>query len=288
MQRREPLDPSGRRIAKRMSPGAASRKSPTSVNAIDAQTDVAILVHELGNLLDGSMRWVGLALKTLDQTRAGQHDELLDRVHQQLEAAAGAMEKMADLVSCAMRGTSTSVGTMVAKAATPTVTLYDAVRHALDVLRPNADEVGIVVKVDLPEEFREVSAGPLYSAVLNGLTNAIESIEESHRVLGRPKEGPGGHIEIAIREEGETGPRVNGGWLAVNITDDGLGPPNGAGRRVFDHGFTTKPSGSGFGLSVSMGAVQELGGNIALLPRPDRRDPARPGAMLRMAFPRRR
>ena len=66
MQGREPIDRTGRRAAKRMSPAAAARKSPSSVNAIDAQTDVAALVHDLGNLLDGSMRWVGLALKTLE------------------------------------------------------------------------------------------------------------------------------------------------------------------------------------------------------------------------------
>jgi len=288
MQRREPIEPSGRRPVKRLSPAAAARKSPNSVNAIDAQTDVAVLVHELGNLLDGSMRWVGLALKTLDQTRADRHDELLDRVHQQLEAAAGAMEKMADLVSAAMRGASTSVGTMIAKSSAPTITLYDAVRHALDVCRPSADELGVVVKVELPEEFREISAGPLYSAVLNALTNALESIEECHRAVGRPSTGPGGQVEIVVREEGASGPRVDGGWIAINITDDGLGPPPGAGQRIFDHGFTTKNRGSGFGLSVSQGAVQELGGTIALLPRADRRDPARPGATLRLAFPRNR
>ena len=269
-----------------MSAAAAARKSPNSVNAIDAQGDVAVLVHELGNLLDGSMRWVGLALKTLDQTRARPHDELLDRVHQQLEAAAGAMEKMADLVAAAMRGASASVGSIVTQADKPAVTLYDAVRHAMDVVRPIADELGVVVKVELPEEFRDVAAGPLYSAVLNALTNSMESIEECHRAHGRPREGPGGQVEVTIREEGELGPRANGGWIAINVTDDGLGPPAGAGRRVFDHGFTTKDRGSGFGLSVSLGAVQELGGNITLMPRADRRDPARPGAMLRMAFPR--
>lgn len=269
-----------------MSPAAAARKSPSSVNAIDAQTDVAALVHDLGNLLDGSMRWVGLALKTLDQSRARPHDELLDRVHQQLEAAAGAMEKMADLVAAAMRGTQTTVGSIADKTSRASVTLYDAVRHAHDVVRPYADELGVVLKVDLPEEFKDVQAGPLYSAVLNALKNSLESIERCHREFGRPGQGPGGQVEVAIREEGEHGPRANGGWLAVVVTDDGIGPPAGAGRRVFDHGFTTKDHGSGYGLAVSLGAVEELGGNISLITRADRRDPKRPGATLRMAFPR--
>jgi len=286
MQGREPIDKSGRRAPKRMTPAAAARKSPSSVNAIDAQTDVAVLVHDLGNLLDGSMRWVGLALKTLDQSRSRSHDELLDRVHQQLEAAAGAMEKMADLVSAAMRGASTSVGSIVAASTAPAVTLYDAVRHAHDVVRPFADELGVIMKFELPEEFKDVGAGPLYSAVLNALKNSLESIEACHRMHGRPRAGTGGQVEIAIREEGEHGPRAGGGWVALVITDDGLGPPSGAGKKVFDHGFTTKDRGSGFGLSVSMGAVQELGGNISLLARPDRSDPSRPGATLRMAFPR--
>lgn len=287
MQGREPPDRAPGRPSKKMSPGAAARKSPSSVNAIEAQRDVAVLVHELGNLLDGSMRWVSLALKTVDQSRAKNHDELLDRIHQQLEAAAGALEKMADLVAAAMRGTSTSVGSIVTSASSPAVTLFDAVSHALDVVRPKADELGVVITVELPEAFREVPAGPLYSAVLNATTNALESIEECLTQHGKPDGEPGGHVDIVVREEGEQGPRVGGGWIAINVSDDGLGPPAGAGRRVFDHGFTTKDRGSGFGLSVSLGAVQEVGGNISLLPRPDRRNPLRPGATLRMAFPRR-
>jgi signal transduction histidine kinase len=74
--------------------------------------------------------------------------------------------------------------------------------------------------------------------------------------------------------------------LAVEITDDGAGPPGGADlARVFEHGFTTKPGGSGIGLAVARSVVEQAGGTVVLLRRRDPRDPRRPGALLRIVVP---
>ncbi|MGD0813184.1 MAG: ATP-binding protein [Verrucomicrobiota bacterium] len=56
---------------------------------------------------------------------------------------------------------------------------------------------------------------------------------------------------------------TNGGeFVHLSVTDNGIGiPPENQGR-LFDHGFTTKKDGHGFGLCSSARAVRELGGDI--------------------------
>jgi signal transduction histidine kinase len=50
--------------------------------------------------------------------------------------------------------------------------------------------------------------------------------------------------------------------VAVAITDTGVGIPNENLSRIFQHGFTTKANGHGFGLHASGNTVRELGGSI--------------------------
>ena len=61
--------------------------------------------------------------------------------------------------------------------------------------------------------------------------------------------------------------------------------PSRADGSVFRLGFTTKPKGSGIGLSLCRDVVEQLGGTIELLARP--RDPAsgRGGAVLSICYP---
>jgi signal transduction histidine kinase len=46
------------------------------------------------------------------------------------------------------------------------------------------------------------------------------------------------------------------------VTDNGIGIPAENFKRLFEHGFTTKQEGHGFGLHSCALAVRELGGDI--------------------------
>jgi signal transduction histidine kinase len=86
--------------------------------------------------------------------------------------------------------------------------------------------------------------GQLQQVFLNLINNAFAAVDD------------GGRIEIGIA-------RAGAGEVAVSVTDNGVGIPEGQLARIFDPFFTTKKGGgTGLGLSITYGIVQKLGGRI--------------------------
>lgn len=215
--------------------------------AVDRLT---VLAHELSNLLDGAMRCLRIARSSLpaDQAPEPGHGEL-ESARRQLETVHGALERMAGIVDGAMRSGGKSL-----HAAGTTISLMEAVNHAVDVCRASASDIGIEVALDTSAVLENIPAGPIYPVILNGLTNAIEAI------AGRfEQHSSGGRIEISA------GLTASGTGVQITITDDGIGLPGDVGR-LFEPGLSTKPSGTGIGLAVCREIIAELGGVIELRP----------------------
>jgi len=70
--------------------------------------------------------------------------------------------------------------------------------------------------------------------------------------------------------------------IAIEVEDNGVGIPADALHRAFAHGFTTKPTGHGFGLHYAACAAIELGGTLTASS-----DGAGQGARLTLVLPRR-
>jgi signal transduction histidine kinase len=88
-------------------------------------------------------------------------------------------------------------------------------------------------------------ANALQQVLLNLLTNAREAMTG------------GGEIRI------ETGPdRERPGHLRLVVADTGPGIPAADFPHLFEPFYTTKPSGTGLGLAVSYGIVQDHRGTI--------------------------
>lgn len=81
-------------------------------------------------------------------------------------------------------------------------------------------------------------------AILNVLLNALEACP------------PDGRVRLFSR--------VSGDACEIEIRDDGPGIPKETAERVFEPYFTTKPGGTGLGLSLTRGIVEEHGGTINL------------------------
>jgi signal transduction histidine kinase len=105
-------------------------------------------------------------------------------------------------------------------------------------------------------------ASTLQQVLLNLVTNAREAMES------------GGEIRI---ETGRLAERPD--WVRVVIADTGPGISPEELSKVFDPFFTTKKTGTGLGLSVSYGIVQDHHGTVDVQSVPGR------GTTFILAFP---
>ena len=249
--------------------------SPFAVERLTA------LSHELSNLLDGSLRWVAIARRSLDTVHTSR--DQLDGVSRQLDTIQGALERMADLITAAMKASSSVVGSPTLAPAHG-ITLKEAIEHAAQVVLPQAEERGITLEVSIASETHKMPAGPLYSVILNGLRNAVESVIEAQDVQHTRT---GGSVDIAASVTHPIDTRGRRHTLVViEIRDDGRGLTNGeAAGKAFELGYTSKPGGLGLGLALCREVVRELGGVIDLARRSDRTASGRAGAVLRISYP---
>jgi signal transduction histidine kinase len=74
--------------------------------------------------------------------------------------------------------------------------------------------------------------------------------------------GGGGEIRI------ETARTERPGWIRLRIADTGPGIPAEELTKIFDPFYTTKRTGTGLGLSVTYGIIQEHGGTVDVASRP--------------------
>jgi two-component system NtrC family sensor kinase len=66
----------------------------------------------------------------------------------------------------------------------------------------------------------------------------------------------------------ETGPATRPGWIRLLVADTGAGIAAEEISKIFDPFFTTKRTGTGLGLSVTYGIIQEHGGTVDVQSRP--------------------
>ncbi len=83
----------------------------------------------------------------------------------------------------------------------------------------------------------------------------------------------GGKIYIALENVHSDDPEQAGDYVAVYISDTGVGIPADVAEKVFDPFFTTKPVGKGTGLGLSQvhGFAYQAGGSVKLRSEPRKR-----------------
>jgi signal transduction histidine kinase len=105
--------------------------------------------------------------------------------------------------------------------------------------------------VDLVKQYGDVPTlntdrHKLLQIVINLISNARHALKSK---------GPGGQLRVEISRRGD--------HVAIVVADSGIGITAGNLTRVFQHGFTTKKGGHGFGLHSCANGARELGGAIA-------------------------
>jgi two-component system NtrC family sensor kinase len=95
----------------------------------------------------------------------------------------------------------------------------------------------------------------LQQVILNLLNNAMDAILESHGVSG-------GELRVKALT-------ADNGWVKLQVSDNGCGISSANIKKVFSPFFTTKPTGegTGLGLSVCYGIVESMGGSMEVVSR---------------------
>ncbi len=101
-------------------------------------------------------------------------------------------------------------------------------------------QVRLQLQPDLPRI--TAVADQLTQVCLNLIINAVEAMPE------------GGTLTI--------GSVQRDGWIAIEVQDTGAGLTPDEAARIFEPFYTTKASGTGLGLAVSYGIIQQHGGRI--------------------------
>ena len=122
--------------------------------------------------------------------------------------------------------------------------------------------IGLIMELDPGLGAILGDASTLQQVLLNLVTNAREAMA-----------GHGGEIRI------ETGVAERPGWVRVLIRDTGQGISPEDLSKVFDPFYTTKRTGTGLGLSVSYGIIQDHHGTV------DVQSTAGQGTTFALAFP---
>ena len=136
------------------------------------------------------------------------------------------------------------------------ISLNKVISDTLALLDHQFKVAGVQVESELHENLPPIqgSAGRLQQVFLNLFLNAKDAM------------AGGGVLNVAT---------LNGDFVSVRVTDTGSGIAQEHIHRIYDPFFTTKTApapgqnrGTGLGLSVSYGIIQEHGGNIRVESRP--------------------
>ncbi len=262
-----------------------SRMSPTNNNTNEpapnkpgphAPPDPADqLAHELANLLDGSLRHLGLAINTLKDSEPAETNPPAPGRNTHGPADADAILTRLQTTDRAMRQMASLIHTWMKRAPKPndlfdqSQTLSQMLDQTIQLHDLSAAQQGIELSLTLGQDAADIPAGPIFPIVANALRNSIEAITDAD-----PQSIPGPHwIDITVALESDQ--------IRLTVSDNGPGPDPSIydGDGLVCPGITTKPLGHGLGLTLSQQIASSLQGTLKLTARPPR------GAQLTMRCP---
>jgi signal transduction histidine kinase/CheY-like chemotaxis protein len=126
------------------------------------------------------------------------------------------------------------------------VDLNEIVREMSVLLFDKASRSGVSIRTDLDPALPASTADrvQLQQVLMNLMLNGVEAMQDR-----------GGELTV-------TSTRTEDGQLLISVRDTGIGLSIDAAERIFDAFFTTKPQGTGMGLSISRRIIAAHGGRL--------------------------
>jgi PAS domain S-box-containing protein len=194
------------------------------------------MAHEIGTPMNVILGRAEFAMRRIDDDRAKQS---LETIVTQVERITKIMNQF---LTFARRR----------PAVRRLVALKDVIDDSLEMLHERLAHHGVNVVAELPEHMPLVRADPdqISQVLLNLFINALHAMSE------------GGTLKVTVKPEPDA--------VVLMIADTGHGIPRENLGKIFTPFFTTKEvgKGTGLGLTVVHGIIQEHGGSIAVESEP--------------------
>ena len=162
--------------------------------------------------------------------------------------------------------------------------LVDCVRRVVELSADSFARAGVRAEIEAKPGLRAlwIDADLVTQVILNVTLNAVQAMPQGGTLRyevrltrrRRPPRGPGRRagdgLERRVPAPGPARTTAAGEWIAIQqirVTDSGVGIPRGVLDKLFDPFFSTKPKGSGLGLSICQTIMQEHGGSIEVASR---------------------
>jgi len=128
------------------------------------------------------------------------------------------------------------------------IDVNEGIREMLVLLRNEATRYNILVRTELAANLPRVMGDrvQLQQVMMNLIVNGIDAMKDVD-----------GARELAIKSQKAEDDRV-----LVSVSDTGVGLPPEQADQIFKAFFTTKPEGTGMGLSISRSIVESHGGRL--------------------------
>jgi PAS domain S-box-containing protein len=120
------------------------------------------------------------------------------------------------------------------------------IHEMVELLRAEGNQYAVSIRTDLVADLPTITADrvQLQQVFMNLILNAIEAMKETGGVLT---------VKTQLGQHGQ---------MLISVSDTGVGLPKEKTEQIFDAFFTTKPQGSGMGLSISRSIVESHGGHL--------------------------
>jgi len=122
----------------------------------------------------------------------------------------------------------------------------EMIREMIVLLQDKANRTSILIRTELDPGLPVITADrvQLQQVLMNLVINGIEATKDANG-------------EMTVKSK-----RTEGGQVLISVSDSGVGLPTGEVDRIFKAFFTTKPQGTGMGLSISRKIIESHGGRL--------------------------
>jgi signal transduction histidine kinase len=189
------------------------------------------VAHELNNPIDGIMRYINLAKRTISEAQ-------LPKPVEYLEHASDGLKRMVQIITELLEF---SRSKYLAIEDTPIdKTIDEAVRF----IEPSAKAVGVEIERKYPSSLPKAKSGNLFQVFCNLLKNSVEAMPDGGKVT----------INCNISDNN---------IAVIQFRDTGPGFEPAHSETIFEPFFTTKTSkGTGLGLAICRDIIEKYGGKI--------------------------